>query len=527
MKSMKVKVRAILLAAAFILTFCASCGKSKKQNEVVYEHKHTYSTVWSGNEWEHWKNATCKHNVTANLGPHNFTDGGKTCTVCGYTVVDKTEDKEEKPIETPDDKPAEQPEEKPQDKPDEQPVPDPQEPEEEKPDDEKPGEGGDITPDEPAIPDEKDPPKEPDSGDVKPDTDNPKPDEGDGENIGDKDDNEDNENNQDNEENNGEENGGEVSPFVSIRLKAGKTEQVVSKTDKISKSWLFEAVRENGEAEDVSAEEVIVNALKTDEVGNFVAEIKWGSLTGEAEYCILPVPERVTDFAVSPIEIVRETEEESVTFTADDFAVSASVAGSYTLAVRLEADGFATDGFVCPSDGSERRFYVVAEYSFTVEDEERTKVFRSEIAVRVNKKAVEPDDGDFAVNEGGFADWVPTMLDSTVKTGNLSVEIELAPQEFFAVGCADGALVIADNSEDYGYVYSGLTFNLKKNARVTLIACALNADSALVGVDDFYEISSEKTELVFDLTEGAHSLTFIANPAAKIIITGISVTFGD
>ncbi len=45
-------------------------------------HEHTYSQIWSKDDSGHWHASTCGHNVTADDGEHEFSGG--SCTVCGY-----------------------------------------------------------------------------------------------------------------------------------------------------------------------------------------------------------------------------------------------------------------------------------------------------------------------------------------------------------------------------------------------------------------------------------------------------------
>lgn len=49
------------------------------------QHKHTFSTEYSKDENEHWKEATCGHDVEAERGAHKFVNN--KCEVCGYVSV--------------------------------------------------------------------------------------------------------------------------------------------------------------------------------------------------------------------------------------------------------------------------------------------------------------------------------------------------------------------------------------------------------------------------------------------------------
>ena len=72
-KRLKSAVIACVLAVAAIFTPACNIG-----------HSHTYSTSWSSNETQHWRDATCGHDVKANVGDHVDADGDGKCDVCGY-----------------------------------------------------------------------------------------------------------------------------------------------------------------------------------------------------------------------------------------------------------------------------------------------------------------------------------------------------------------------------------------------------------------------------------------------------------
>lgn len=147
-----------------------------------------------------------------------------------------------------------------------------------------------------------------------------------------------------------------------------------------------------------------------------------------------------------------------------------------------------------------------------------------------NVSEEQDSDGNFLIEEGEFSDWVGNMLESTAKTGNSSMEITVAPQEYFTVGCEGGALVIAYTSDKFGLEYSGLCVNLKKSARVTLTLFSLGDMPPMIGVDgsdDLAEISAERQTLSFDLAAGEHAFSFHISYNTKIVICGLSVIFDD
>ena len=60
---------------------CSVCGYKKV--EVAPSHTHTFSSAYTFDETNHWKASTCEHNVTSGLGGHTYNSSG-VCTVCGY-----------------------------------------------------------------------------------------------------------------------------------------------------------------------------------------------------------------------------------------------------------------------------------------------------------------------------------------------------------------------------------------------------------------------------------------------------------
>ena len=81
---------------------CTICGKTVSETIALKEH--TYSDEWTSNDTQHWHNAVCGHEVTADTANHTWgawrttkaatcTETGTrehTCTVCGKTVSETT-----------------------------------------------------------------------------------------------------------------------------------------------------------------------------------------------------------------------------------------------------------------------------------------------------------------------------------------------------------------------------------------------------------------------------------------------------
>lgn len=339
--------------------------------------------------------------------------------------------------------------------------------------------------------------------------------------------------------------GCECSRGIGLRLKSGKTVQIISLLDKMSASWIFEAVNADGDGMEVDSNGVKISPLVTDTVGNYTTEVSLGELTGEVKYEILPVPEIVSSFSVSPTEIVRETDGDFLTFVQSDFNISASVIVEHTVKVLFESDEFekfifSSEGgeyaFRCPSDGVERKFFIVARYAFITEDEDYEQVLRTKISVTVKRKQAQSDrlkKGDFGIEGTAFGDSLSDRLTESVTVGNENVEIVFAPDEYgnFAVGCCSDGLYISLESEAESLPYSGLSIRLYKRATVELTLYAVDGEGGLLMVDgrQYSEnVNSERATLMFELPAGdAHVFTFVPGSNSKIVICAISVFFSD
>lgn len=95
------KVRVLLIALIISLTGC-STGHSAHISNVSSEapsHEHTFSNEWSWDEYYHWHDATCGHNVTTEKEKHSFSywhysnnEKWRQCEICGYKETITVED---------------------------------------------------------------------------------------------------------------------------------------------------------------------------------------------------------------------------------------------------------------------------------------------------------------------------------------------------------------------------------------------------------------------------------------------------
>ncbi len=60
---------------------CSTCGYAQVQQIPELSHTHTYATTYTYDEREHWRAATCGHDVKIDRAAHAFRDGA--CSVCG------------------------------------------------------------------------------------------------------------------------------------------------------------------------------------------------------------------------------------------------------------------------------------------------------------------------------------------------------------------------------------------------------------------------------------------------------------
>jgi len=71
----------ILPVLALTAGFLAGCGSEP-------EHVHTYASFWSSNETQHWHTATCEHrDLKSDLGDHVDANKDEKCDVCGHAMA--------------------------------------------------------------------------------------------------------------------------------------------------------------------------------------------------------------------------------------------------------------------------------------------------------------------------------------------------------------------------------------------------------------------------------------------------------
>lgn len=71
----------ILPVLALTAGFLAGCGSEP-------EHVHTYASFWSSNETQHWHTATCEHrDLKSDLGDHVDANKDEKCDICGHALA--------------------------------------------------------------------------------------------------------------------------------------------------------------------------------------------------------------------------------------------------------------------------------------------------------------------------------------------------------------------------------------------------------------------------------------------------------
>ncbi len=79
MKKLLMSAVALMLALT-MTTACQTPGADKEP-----EHVHTFEEHWSGDENDHWHEASCEHeDQLSEKAPHEDQDGNDVCDVCGY-----------------------------------------------------------------------------------------------------------------------------------------------------------------------------------------------------------------------------------------------------------------------------------------------------------------------------------------------------------------------------------------------------------------------------------------------------------
>lgn len=75
---------------------CSVCGYKYEEKIAKLDHEHTFETDWTNDEYGHWHNSSCGHDVTSGYALHDYDESNK-CKQCGYekttdVVVDDSYD---------------------------------------------------------------------------------------------------------------------------------------------------------------------------------------------------------------------------------------------------------------------------------------------------------------------------------------------------------------------------------------------------------------------------------------------------
>lgn len=80
----------LVLLVSIIISSLASCSLFIKQDDC----KHEYSTTWSFDENNHWREPICDHvSEKKNEGAHFDSDADNKCDTCGYEIKAQEEEK--------------------------------------------------------------------------------------------------------------------------------------------------------------------------------------------------------------------------------------------------------------------------------------------------------------------------------------------------------------------------------------------------------------------------------------------------
>ena len=283
------------------------------------------------------------------------------------------------------------------------------------------------------------------------------------------------------------------SPIVCVRLKAGKTSQISSDTDKMSAGWTFVGVRENGEAVDLADGDTVVGALDTVTVGVHTVTVSYGNITGEVEYEIFSVPEYVKGVDIRLKEIDTTVEEGAFELRTGHFGIDitadseADIVQVNVVLVCGETAGKSLE--LLPQETPHVVTVRVAVY-YEVEGDIILRTFEKGFEIAVNNAVIpepdiqpEPDNG--LVADGSvWSDWDGDIVGQTVLAESDKGAIFVSPQENFTayVQISDGGALCVEYAgegydafcglgfETFGEVTVTLSFNVNQDVDVAIIS---------------------------------------------------------
>ena len=342
------------------------------------------------------------------------------------------------------------------------------------------------------------------------------------------------------------------NPVVSLHFASGETNQISSKTDRMSGGWQFYGTRANGDRAEILREEITVPQLDTRTAGARSVIVQFGEVKTEVEYTIYPAPEVISSVSVSLKEdVVTHISGDYLPVSTTDFTAQVSATAPCTVKIILLSYGGASGQSLQLGYQSEPCVVTVtvqAEYEY--EGEKVTKTFEREVEVTITKDeeqpdppSVEPDPVDpdpiDPVEPDPPAGDGRLTADCSAITGNEAVgekitlasndngEIFITKDDTANITNDGGAIVIQFVTDDFE-PFLGLNIIVNKPATVTFM---VSLDDGIFGyfstaggeILEYIEVTSEYT---IPITQsGEYNFAFMGDSGSAIKMHSLEVIF--
>lgn len=302
-----------------------------------------------------------------------------------------------------------------------------------------------------------------------------------------------------------------ANPITQIRFKSGTVSQYVSKTDKMSASWIFEGVRANGEVEEIGQGNIGLSEITTETTGTHCATANYNGVEIRVEYTVLPQPEVIKGVEVGCGDYEKFVKKgETLKIDGDDIEVLITANGGYEYdgAIQIIYGGNECTEVQLSARAEEYVLTVKSTLTYVIENETVTKIFENHIRVKVSEIPEVPENSDLVI-DGEIIGGLPAdIVEETVlaESGKGCMKVcggngaTLSAGECAAVEI-DGNVftnAISVNDNDF-QTFRGFGFSIEEPAELTVYLSA----------DDFATVSAEGATGTID---GADFSLFAGNP---------------
>ncbi|MCM1438449.1 MAG: hypothetical protein NC131_04475 [Roseburia sp.] len=333
-----------------------------------------------------------------------------------------------------------------------------------------------------------------------------------------------------------------VNPVTAINLSEGKTEQYVSKIDKISAGWAFTATRANGDGFPIPRGEVTLPVLITDVTGTRTAKAEYCGVSADIEYSVLEQPNIIQDIILSYDNKERFVEKgETVTLGKEGLFSLVGHDNGYEVVWKTVFlyNGKESESIELPAKDIPHAFKLKTTVTYTMEGEIQTRIIEKEFFIKVTEIAPEPVNGDLTVGGGEIGALSGNVTEAATLAENGKGSIKVIPSDSVTIAAGacgeteiDGiifnsALTVAGTEGDF-QTCRAVTLTLNEAAQVTAFVSAASfaminfedADGNICNPNEYFG-GMGNARLTFSLGEGEHTLIILG----AVNIYSISATF--